>query len=172
LSKTKAVRRIANKQDLLENINTLDMILSSGDNKEKKELKSMISRGSSLLCYKTDTELKFAPGKFLGYKDNNLLKYKTNNIKDGRESNYIISKILNQKLQFTEILEEQFVNYCENLGLQVEDKKHKFWTLDLEMKTKISPKTTKSKAPTKVKDENTPKKPVTKRVKKEADPTI
>ncbi|MFY7860920.1 MAG: hypothetical protein ACOVP5_01740 [Chitinophagales bacterium] len=170
MPKINALRRIANKQDLIDNINSLDMILSSGDNKEKKEIKNLISHGSSLLCYKTDSELRFAPGKFLGYKDNDLLKYKTNNIKDGRESNDVISKILNQKLQFTEILEEQFANYCENLGQQVEDKKHKFWTLELEVKAKTSPKATKSKPAVKVKDENTPKKLVTKRVKIEVDP--
>lgn len=126
---------INSKVDLLENLETIENYLTSTNELEFKEIKDLIRLGSCLLCYKINDEIRFAPSRFIGYKSNNLEKHKKNKKEhnvDGRTTNVEITKVLQQKQEQDNILKNQFVNFCNSLGFEPANKKHKFWTLELD----------------------------------------
>jgi hypothetical protein len=78
---------------------------------------------------------KFAPSRFIGYKNNTITKHESNITKDGRETNPAISDALGVKQPIiNEELEELYKKYCIYLGFSPPPKgafgvTRKYWIL-------------------------------------------
>ena len=66
---------INSKDELIKNIETLEYYINEGKDLEVIDAKSLIKRGTCFVVYKIDSELHFAPSRFIGYRDNNLDKH-------------------------------------------------------------------------------------------------
>lgn len=130
------MRLINTINQLIKNIDTLEGYLTEGDDYAADEAKSLVKRGTCFVAYKIDRELRFAPSRFIGYIDNKLDKHSASDEKDGRETNKVIIKILEAKPLPNDKLNEKYLEYCIELGIQPLEKgsfgvPRKFWQLDL-----------------------------------------
>ena len=123
--------KLINKiEQLIENISTVENYLTEGTVEEQAEVSDLIRRGSCLIAYEINGEVRFAPSRFLGYVNNSLKKHIRSQV-DGRETNVELNKILGSQPLPNEKLRAKYLKYCNNLGLKADDKKHKFWKLNL-----------------------------------------
>ena len=124
------MKLISKLDQLTKNIETVEYYLTEGKEDEQLEVSDLIKRGSCLLCYKVDNEIRFAPSRFIGYINNTLNGHIRSEV-DGRDTNVVINRILKSKPLPDESLRELYLKYCKNLGLKADNKKHKFWKLEI-----------------------------------------
>jgi len=130
------MRLIKTLDHLLTNIETVENYLASSDLEEQTLIQGYIKRGTCFIAYNIGKELRFVPSKFLGYTNNSLTKHIPSET-DGRDTNKVISEILDQRPLPNTNLNLKYFEYCKNLGFTPTDSgafgaKRKFWTLNLE----------------------------------------
>lgn len=137
LEKLSTPSLISNREQLLQNIDTIETYLTEGNDEERLYASLLIKRGTCFIAYKIKNELRFAPSRFLGYINNKFHKYLTA-IVDGRHTNKAIWSILKAPPEANKTLETKYYDYCKKLGIVPSSKggaygvQRKFWTLSLE----------------------------------------
>jgi 5-methylcytosine-specific restriction protein A len=131
------MKLIENKEQVITNIDTLEGYLTEGDDYSNGEAKSLIKRGTCFVAYLIDTELRFAPSRFIGYIDNKLDKHSASKDKDGRKTNKTINKILGTTPLPIDSLNLKYIEYCNKLNIQPSENgsfgaPRKFWQLSLD----------------------------------------
>jgi 5-methylcytosine-specific restriction protein A len=131
------MKLIITKNQLINNIDTLEGYLTGGDDYSNNEATALVKRGTCFVAYKIDKELRFAPSRFIGYVDNKLDKHSASDKKDGRETNKAINKILESKPLPNDKLNMKYLEYCNRLGIKPSEKGsfgalRKFWQLDID----------------------------------------
>jgi len=131
------MKLIESENQLLKNIDSIEGYLTEGDEYSSREAKALVKRGTCFVAYKIDKELRFAPSRFIGYVDNELDKHSASNKKDGRETNKVIIQILGTKPEPNDKLNENYMEYCNRLGFQPNEKgsfgaPRKFWQIDID----------------------------------------
>lgn len=116
---------------LEKNLETIEYYITEGSDAENKEATRLISAGTCFIAYKIDGEFRFAPSRFIGYKNNTINRHRESTIKHGTITNGAINIIMDNKLLPNEELEKEFVKYCYNLGIEPHNKKRKYWKLNL-----------------------------------------
>lgn len=117
------------KQDLVDNIITLEGYLNSSDEKEKKFAQDLIEKALTMVVYKVNGENHFAPGRFLGYAKNTMAAHLSNDETDGKETNAVIDKALNITSFSNDTTEGKFLQYLEKVGLSADNNKRRYWRL-------------------------------------------
>ncbi len=134
------MKLISKKQDLIDNIITLENYLNKGNDAEREFAKELMQKGKTICIYKVNGENHFAPSRFLGYKNNTMEEHLANEEKDGRDTNSVIDKVLGR--HFTnETTEEKYKTYLTSIGLETLDNNRTYWrvknergkNLDLEL---------------------------------------
>ena len=123
---------ISSKSQLIRNLDRVESYLSSDSDELYDVMAQYIARGKVFVAYIVDNKYHFAPSRFVGYKDNTLIKHKKNDEKDGTETTNEISKILGSN-HFDSELEKAFLNYCEWLGVIPKNNQRTYWKLDMEI---------------------------------------
>lgn len=123
---------ITSKNQLFNNIYTLESYLTGDDGNARDEAKLLVKRGTCFVAYKNDHEIHFAPSRFIGYIENNLEKHSINFEKHGTFTNHAIKKILGSKPFPNEQLNLKYMEYCMKLGILPPEKgsfggQRKFW---------------------------------------------
>jgi len=127
---------IENLKELIANIETIECYITEGNEYEKLEAVKLIKRGTCFIAYKIGNEIRFAPSRFIGYKDNKLEAHKLSPTKDGRITNNSIIKILKCRPIQANDLESNYVQYCNSLGIIANDKgsfgaPRKYWLIEI-----------------------------------------
>jgi 5-methylcytosine-specific restriction protein A len=122
---------IETKEQLTENASTIEQYLSGDAEYEYEETVKLIRRGKCFLAYKTGSEFRFAPSRFVGYKKNYLDKHQKSH-KDGRVTNVAINKVLGVQPVPNQAIEDKYLHYCKELGINPDRKERKYWLFDLE----------------------------------------
>src|ERR1035437_3104647 len=125
------MRLIKKREQLENNLNTVEGYLIEGTDDEKLELATLIKKASCIIAYQFGNEIRFAPSRFVGYVNNSLKGYVRSQA-DGKETNVVIRSILKSHPLPNKKLKNAYLSYCNSLGLKAENKKHKFWKLNLE----------------------------------------
>ncbi len=120
------MKLIENIEQLEQNLEMVEVYLSE----ENDEAIGLIRRGACFVAYEIEGELRFAPSRFVGYKNNNLKQHLTSH-KDGRDTNMVIERMMDIKLGSNGKLEKLFLKYCKNLGIEPYNKKRKYWKFNL-----------------------------------------
>ena len=120
---------IDSKNDLLENLDTLDACRNSADVACREFYKKLIKQGRCFVVYSRDNSTLFAPSRFVGYKLNNMNSHRVNHEKDGKETNPVIDKILCTRSEQNEITEIGYQKFCIELGVEPWKGKKKFWRM-------------------------------------------
>lgn len=128
---------VENKNQIIQNLETLENYLSEEDKFQMKEAIRLIKRGTCFIAYQTDNELRFSPSRFVGYFENNIEKHQRSTTKHGGITNNAISKILKSKPLTDDKLDSEYLKYCHKLGITPTKKgsfgvKRKFWKFYLE----------------------------------------
>lgn len=108
--------------DIKENIQTLDKYLDSKCDPEYTFALKLVKKGTCFIAVKSKDGYKFYPSRFMGYAGNTMDKHLNNTQKDGKETNPVISHILNKKLINNKGLEKAYKEYCEKLGFTANEK--------------------------------------------------
>ena len=122
---------VRNKEHLITNFKKIEYYLKKGTANEKKEMGGYISRGVNFVRYSLDGDIKFAPSRFIGYQNNNLIDHVNNWSKNGVTTTKKIRKIFEDTEELpNEIFEEELRHYCEKIGSSLQNRDHKFWILN------------------------------------------
>lgn len=124
---------VDNLNEIEQNIKKLENGLTNENENIRTSYSKLIKKGICFIAYKVDNELRFAPSRFIGYKNNEAGKFNTLQL-DGRETNKRIKEILKQPLSINQLLENEFTKFCINLNLEHSsafNNKLKFWQLNL-----------------------------------------
>lgn len=103
---------VQDSKQIKANIRYLESKFGSQEHSKYVEL------GICFIAYDTDLGTAFAPSRFIGYADNSFKDHSVNSEKDGKETNPIISKILNSNPTPDEELESLYQSYCKRIGFE------------------------------------------------------
>ena len=125
-------RLIENVSELMVNLFQVDTYLNSDNDVDYNEITTLIKRGTDFVVYKSDSDYHFAPSRFIGYLNNNLITHLVkNNGKNGSEPTPRINRILSKSCKKDKIWEDKFLEFCQKLGVQPSNKTNrKYWILD------------------------------------------
>ena len=117
---------VANRSQLLKNIARLSAYLSgSGPDREFGAL--LVARGKCFVVTEGESNLMFAPSRFVGYASNNRAAHRRNGTKDGRLTNPVIERLLEGPPQASRVLEAQFSEFCRRIGVDPNRVARKYW---------------------------------------------
>lgn len=125
-------RLIENVSELMVNLFQVDTYLNSDNDVEYNEITTLIKRGTDFVVYKSNSDYHFAPSRFIGYLNNDLMTHLVkNNGKDGWDTTPRINRILSKSCKKDKIWEDKFLEFCQKLGVQPSNKTNrKYWILD------------------------------------------
>lgn len=124
---------VENVTEIKENIATLEKGLTSDDEEVRSAYAKLIKKGVCFIAYEIEHEIRFAPSRFVGYKNNYAGKINSLQL-DGRQTNKRIIEILELPLTTSPSLENQLNLFCNNLNLEhtsAFNNPVKFWQLNL-----------------------------------------
>lgn len=117
---------IKKRQDVIDNIITLEGYLTGKDKTQKQFAEQLVKSSKTFCVYKVNGENHFAPSRFLGYKNNTMDDHLANEGKDGKDANSAIDKVVGR--HFTnDTTEEKFKAYVSSLGLTAVESTRKYW---------------------------------------------
>ena len=127
------MERINNREDIMDNIATLDKYLENKSASEYDYALDKIKRGNCFIAVKcVNGTYRFYPSRFIGYKNNTMNSHDNNPEKDGRETNVYIREVLGSKESFDALLEDKYLDYCSSLNItpgKREKLSRKYWIL-------------------------------------------
>lgn len=128
------MKTITNKDQLVENLSTLEDHLTNVNEEEVLMAEKLLKNGICFVAYDLEGQKRFAPSRFVGYQENKLAKHKNSHL-DGRETNRAISKVLGCDPSVNSELDEEYLAFCRSLGIHPGPKGkfgviRKFWKLD------------------------------------------
>lgn len=117
---------INNLDQLSENIQVLDSALLNGS----EDAIDLVGKGRCFVVSDRDGKLSFGPSRFLGYKSNTITKHlKKRNVRDGRETNPLITKVTGVKKEANSSAEKAYLHHCASLGIEPTKNKRTYWVL-------------------------------------------
>ncbi len=119
---------ITKRQDLIDNILTLEAYLKSDKKEEKEFAQELVRHAKSICVYKLNGENHFAPNSFLGYKNNKMKDQKANEEVDDRDVNPVITKVVGNPFLHNTI-DQKFTDYISSIGLDAPDNKRNYWRI-------------------------------------------
>ncbi len=127
-------RRIENKTELINNLQTVEYYLSCAEGEENRDaMISLIGNGTIFVAYRYKGQMHFAPSRFIGYLNNTLLVHLIkNNGKHGTYTSSRIDEILSVR-DYDDDLENAYLTYCDLIGAtpkKMVNAQRKYWYLD------------------------------------------
>lgn len=118
---------VKNKEEIRNNMITLDLSLESPVLEERRKALSLLKRGHCFIAYKSSGTIRFYPSRFIGYANNTINLHTLNESKDGKETNPIISKVLQQTNVENNYLDNEFIKFCRQLNIVPDGNKRTYW---------------------------------------------
>ena len=109
---------VESSDEIIENIRAIDMYLSGSDIQQREYAKLLIKKGTCFLVINKNGSYKFYPSRFIGYAMNTQKVHESNENKDGRITNAVISKIVASEPKPDQNLENEYYKYCSKLGFE------------------------------------------------------
>lgn len=110
---------VTTPNEILQNIKLIDTYLSDMESKIRREYAlDRIKNGICFLAVSNHGIYRFYPSRFIGYINNSMEAHEKSDVKDGRETNAAISKILKSQPQVSELLEHEYIKFCNSLRIK------------------------------------------------------
>jgi 5-methylcytosine-specific restriction protein A len=116
--------------EIKENVRTFEQYLCEGNSEEQQFAHDLVARGRCFVAYRVGAETRFSPSRYIGYAHNTRESHLENLDKDGRETNAAINRVIGYTLGANESLEERYLRFASELGIQPFDKRRKYWPFD------------------------------------------
>lgn len=128
------MRCVQSIDEIKSNMTVLDGYLSEKHDPEYSFALDLIKKGICFIAISANSSYRFYPSRFIGYANNTMDKHENNEWKDGKETNPVISQILNQKYVPDAELEKAYREYCESLGFAPRERgafgvERKYWRM-------------------------------------------
>lgn len=127
-------RIIRDISELMNNLCQVDTYLNDDNEENYKNIVRLIANGTNFVVYKSDGQYHFAPSRFVGYLNNDLLTHLVKkNGKNGRETSPAIDSIIGHTRAFNQALEDEYLGFCDRLGItpkHMVNTQRKYWLLD------------------------------------------
>ena len=117
---------VTSVEEIITNIKTIEAYLHSDNKVEKEFAADLVQKGRTILVYKVNGENHFAPGKFLGFKNNSMALHKDNESKEVRDAGPAITSLMGKPFT-TDTIDKSFVAYAQGLKLKAHNSKRKYW---------------------------------------------
>ena len=114
--------------DIEKNLDLFEYYLCEGNEDQQRFAIELIQRGSCFIAYEINREIRFAPSRYIGYKNNSIDLHRNNPSKDGRKTNPAITKVVGIALEKNKFLEKEFLKFTSSLGIKPNNKKRKYWS--------------------------------------------
>jgi len=126
---------VENRKEIEQNMKELLNALSSGDSGRKEKAVRLVKRGHNFIACLSDGSYIFAPSRFAGYKDNNIMEHGRYLYNDGKETDPAISCILDPMMIDEDDknwpkLEDIYLDFCDELDIEPGNYKRKYWLLN------------------------------------------
>lgn len=132
-------RIIESVPELMVNLSQIDTYLSDDNEFYYNSVRKLIGNGLDFVVYKSGGNNHFAPSRFIGYLNNDLVThYVKNNGKHGSKTTQAINKILGCKCEYDKSIDKEYIVFCQKYGItprQMIKRKRKFWILNRENNT-------------------------------------
>ncbi|UIP06005.1 HNH endonuclease [Erythrobacter sp. SDW2] len=118
---------VRNLRDLERNAYYLAEIIES-DNDLSSDAALLIRKGRAFFPFQFQGKLAFCPSKFVGYRNNDLLKHlDIRGSRDGKDTNREINRIIGSGYVEDAALHVELEAYARRIGVTLENHKHRFW---------------------------------------------
>ena len=143
LDKMFEVVKLMNANDeelqLIRNIDDLKKQLEKVEDSLKENdlsMKALIKKGRCFVSYKCDGKIHFAPSRFVGYRNKTIEMHKEGVKGDGTQTTDQLDSILGKRIKednLLKMLKSALKSYAQDLGIELDKKKHTFWKTDIEL---------------------------------------
>lgn len=128
---------------LLENLETMRLLLESSQEAERSFALGLVRNGISFVVIDLKGTTLFAPSRFVGYQENTFERHRDSDLKDGRETSRALEALLEGAPLHDSRLENEYFAYCRRLGIEVREKApfgvaRKFWDLRAHAQSELS----------------------------------
>ena len=132
-------RLIENLSELYGNLMQVDAYLMGDNDGNRSQMAVLIARGRDLVVYKSNSKLHFAPSRFVGYLNNDLITHSVKgNGKHGTKTTQRIDKILGCHSVSNDELDKKYFAFCDELDVIPTKHQKKYWVLDEEQNDQYS----------------------------------
>ena len=128
------MRLVRTLNEIEANMDTLDRYLLNKTESTYSYALGLVKRGTCFIAKRTVSGYCFYPSRFIGYANNTMDQHLNNDMKDGKETNPVITQILGRQVRVNPVLDKEYRLYCEKLGFIANEKgafgvERKFWEL-------------------------------------------
>ena len=128
------MRLVRTLNEIEANMDTLDRYLLNKTESTYSYALGLVKRGTCFIVKRNDSGYCFYPSRFIGYANNTMDQHLNNDMKDGKETNPVITQILGSHVRVNPVLDKEYRLYCEKLGFIANEKgafgvERKFWEL-------------------------------------------
>lgn len=121
---------VENKEDIKNNMTTLDSSIRSSVSEEKYKALDLLRKGRCFIADRGSGDFRFYPSRFVGYTNNTIALHEHNDEKDGRQTNRIISRLLHSYNEGNNFLDNEYLKYCRKIGIIPAKNKRTYWLWD------------------------------------------
>jgi 5-methylcytosine-specific restriction protein A len=127
-----SLKVITSIEEIEQNLSLFEKYLCGEVSPESQKFAyGLIKRGACFIAYKTNSEWRFAPSRYVGYTNNSMKTHNDNQNKDGKETNPAIDSVLDCTLAPNKDIEAEYLSFCEKLGINPDNKQRKYWLLKI-----------------------------------------
>lgn len=105
-------------EEVLENLETLARYRRSRNSREVEFYSNLILKGICFVVHKGGDQQLWGPSRFVGYKKNSMVGHDENDLKDGRETTPVLTRIIGKAPDPMKVLEQRYKRHCQELGFE------------------------------------------------------
>jgi|GEM_PF-3710598 len=109
--------------------------LSSANSDRREKAVGLVKRGHNFIACLADGSYIFAPSRFAGYKDNNVMEHGYYLYNNCKETDPAVSHILGHMMtdevgEIRQKLEDAYLDFCDDLDIELKNSEWKYWLLN------------------------------------------
>lgn len=121
---------VQNRDEIIENILTLDGYRRSNRADETECHRSLLRLGICFVAYENEEGIYFGPSRFIGYRSNNLKRHQSE-WRHGSQSNKAIERILGTHFVENTVIEKLYQQSCGQSGISPSSKHRRFLSVKI-----------------------------------------
>ena len=118
---------VGSAEDIRNNLVAFDQALMEEDD-ASGFYHELVRGGWNFISYQVEREWRFAPSRYIGYKNNSEKRHEQNRDKDGGKTDVAISRALDHDQKPNKKRSGQFHKFAKRLYIKPHDKERRFWT--------------------------------------------
>ena len=110
------MQMVEHQDELFDRVEEFLEGLELGTEQEIEKAREIVKKSETFLAVESEGVHIFVPSSFIGYKDLSILDFKLEKHLE-KETNPILSKILNEEPKSNQTLDEFFLDFCDDIEI-------------------------------------------------------